>query len=98
MSTPKTLTPEALKTKLADLPGWSVVDDKLQREFKFKDFIQAFGFMTQVALLAQAMDHHPDWSNVYNRVHIDLMTHDADNTITELDIKLAQQINALTTN
>lgn len=95
MTTEKTLAPDVLKATLAELPGWSIVDHKLHREFKFKDFIQAFGFMTQVALLAQAMAHHPNWSNAYNRVSIDLVTHDANNTVTELDIRLAKQINAL---
>ena len=68
---------------------------KLHAEFKFKDFIEAFGFMTQVAILAQVMDHHPEWSNVYNRVTINLVTHDADNSISPLDIELAGKIDKL---
>lgn len=64
---------------LADLPGWSLRDDKaaISRDFAFHDFSEAFAFMARVALLAEKMDHHPEWSNVYNRVHITLTTHDA---------------------
>ncbi len=75
--------------------GWRVRDGKLHRTFQFTDFVAAFGFMTQVAILANTMNHHPDWSNRYNRVTIDLVTHDAGNTITAADFVLAEQINAL---
>ncbi|MEM7078097.1 MAG: 4a-hydroxytetrahydrobiopterin dehydratase [Pseudomonadota bacterium] len=74
---------------------WQHADDALHRTFTFDNFVQAFGFMTQVALLAEAMDHHPEWSNVYNRVDIRLTSHDASNTVTERDINLAKQINGL---
>lgn len=76
---------------LQNLPGWSAVDerDAIQKTFLFTDFNAAFGFMTQVALLAEKMDHHPEWSNVYNRVVVLLTTHDA-NGVTELDVRLAQ--------
>lgn len=67
----------------------------LQARFEFSDFISAFAFMTQVALLAEKMQHHPDWSNVYNVVEIRLSTHDAGNVVTEKDRKLARQIEAL---
>ena len=67
----------------------------LLKEFKFKDFVSAWGFMTKVALLAEKMDHHPDWSNVYNKVSIRLTTHDAGNKITEKDRKLAAEIDKL---
>lgn len=74
---------------------WEEVNNKLSRTFHFKDFKQAFAFMTQVALLAEKMDHHPEWSNVYNKVTIFLCTHDAGNRITEKDRTLAAQIDLL---
>ena len=76
-------------------PGWVEESGALHREFKFKDFSEAFGFMARVALLADKADHHPNWSNVYNRVVIDLSTHDAGDVVTDLDIQLATAINAL---
>lgn len=75
--------------------GWSVVDGNLHRAFQFADFTEAFGFLTKVALIASAMNHHPEFYNVYNRVTIDLVTHDEGNTITTLDIALAEKINQL---
>ncbi len=74
---------------------WTEKDNKLCREFQFKDFVQAFGFMSQVAILAEKMDHHPWWANVYNRVEIELTTHDAGNTITEKDRALAAAIDKI---
>lgn len=74
---------------------WIEEDNKLKKQFIFDDFVKAFGFMTQVALLAEKMNHHPNWSNIYNRVIIELTTHDAGNTVTEKDRKLAAQIDAL---
>jgi 4a-hydroxytetrahydrobiopterin dehydratase len=74
---------------------WEEKDNKLVREFKFKDFVEAFGFMSKVALEAEKMSHHPNWSNVYNTVTIELTTHDAGNTITEKDRKLAAKIDNL---
>ena len=76
------------------LPGWSLVDGKLHRELVFSDFNAAFGFMTRVALIAEAMGHHPEWRNVWNRVVIDLTTHDIGG-LSNLDQQLAQRINAL---
>ncbi len=76
---------------------WDEIDNALVRKFEFDNFVQAFGFMTQVALLAERMDHHPEWSNVYNRVEIKLTSHDAGNTVTERDHKLASRIDALIT-
>ncbi len=67
----------------------------LSKEFIFKDFVAAWAFMSSVALLAEKMDHHPDWGNVYNRVNIRLSTHDAGNTVTDKDRKLASQIDKL---
>lgn len=79
---------------LSALKHWTVVDGKLHRTLVCRDFIQAFGLMTQVALVAQAADHHPDWSNSYKTVRIDLFTHSAQK-ITELDIELAHKIDAI---
>ena len=86
------LSPQDINKQLAQLDGWSLHDDKLQRQFVFRNFVEALGFMSQVALLAEAMDHHPEWSNVYNRVKIELTTHDAGG-ITERDFMLAGRIN-----
>lgn len=74
---------------------WKEENDSLKKTFKFKDFKEAFAFMTQVALIAEKMDHHPNWSNVYNTVSIELSTHDAGNKVTELDRKLAKAIDEL---
>jgi 4a-hydroxytetrahydrobiopterin dehydratase len=73
---------------------WTVVDGKLHKEFRFADFIEAFGFMSKAALVAQAMDHHPEWFNVYATVRVDLATHDAGG-ITDLDFALAGRMEAL---
>ena len=86
---------EALKS----LPDWRVADDArpaLTRTLRFADFNAAFGFMTRVALMADKMDHHPEWSNVYNRVEVLLTTHDAGG-VTELDIKMARFIDEAAT-
>ncbi len=74
---------------------WKEENNQLEREFTFKDFIQAFSFMTRVAFAAEKMSHHPEWSNVYNKVTIRLSTHDAGNTVTEKDRKLAAEIDNL---
>ena len=74
---------------------WQEQDNKLSRTFEFKDFSEAWAFMNRVALLAEKMDHHPNWSNVYNTVKIELTSHDADNTVTERDHKLAKAIDKL---
>ena len=81
---------------LAELAGWDLVEgrDAIQKSFRFKDFNEAFGFMTRVALLADKADHHPEWSNVYNRVEIVLTTHDADG-LSVRDVNLATAIDAL---
>jgi 4a-hydroxytetrahydrobiopterin dehydratase len=71
---------------------WKEENNQLVRTFVFKDFVHAFGFMTKVALLAEKMDHHPNWYNVYNQVEIRLSTHDAGNTVTEKDRELASAI------
>lgn len=85
---------DALHEAIASLEGWSVRDGKLHREFRFADFVAAFGFMTRVALVAESLDHHPEWSNVYSRVTVDLTTHDVGG-ITASDVKLAQRMNEL---
>ncbi len=74
---------------------WEEKNNTLYRKFEFKDFSEAFAFMTRVALAAEKMDHHPNWSNVYNTVEISLNTHDAGNTVTDKDRKLAKKIDAL---
>lgn len=74
---------------------WKEENNKLTRTFVFKDFVQAFGFMTRVAILAEKMNHHPTWTNTWNTVHVELSTHDAGNTVTELDRKLAKAIDSL---
>ena len=94
MARPKKLDDAAVRQGLASLPGWTLAGGKLHRELRFSDFTRAFGFMASVALIAEAMNHHPEWSNVYARVTIDLVTHDAGG-ITELDRELARRISAL---
>lgn len=88
------LSAEDIQTRLAALPGWQLCDAVLHRELKFESFVQAFGFMTQVALVAERMNHHPEWSNVFGTVRIDLTTHDAGG-ISALDFELATRIEAL---
>ncbi len=88
MPRPKALSADETNTRLAALDGWALENGKLHREFVFANFIEAFGFMASAALVAEKMDHHPEWSNVYNRVTVDLTTHDADG-VTELDFELA---------
>ncbi len=85
---------QEITAQLESLAGWAVVDEKLQRLFNFENFVQAWGFMSAVALLAESMDHHPEWSNVYGRVTINLTTHDAGG-ISHRDFELASAINAL---
>ena len=91
------LTGEARKSALARLTGWSemVGRDAITKKFAFKDFSQAFGFMTRAALVAEKMDHHPEWFNVYKTVEVTLSTHDAGG-LTELDVKLAEAMDKIT--
>jgi 4a-hydroxytetrahydrobiopterin dehydratase len=90
------LSGDARKAALAKLSGWSDVPgrDAITRKFVFKDFNEAFGFMTRAALVAEKMDHHPEWFNVYKTVEVTLSTHDAGG-LTELDVKLAETMNKL---
>ena len=74
-----------------DLPGWTGGDDFISKVFKFSDFAQAFGFMSEIAVVAEAMNHHPEWFNVYNRVDVTLTTHDAGG-VTEKDVTLAKRM------
>ena len=94
MAERRKLSDDEIQGSLGDAPGWALEDGKLVREFQFENFVAAFGFMSSVALLAEKMDHHPDWSNVYNRVSVALNTHDVGG-ISALDFELAGQINAL---
>ena len=79
---------------LSGLPGWTVEDGKLHREFKFQNFVEAFGFMASAALEAESMNHHPEWYNIYNTVRVDLTTHDAGG-ISAKDLELAERMTAL---
>ena len=88
------LSESEIRSALRKMKGWKVVDGKLHREFKFDDFIHAFGFMTSCAIVAEAMGHHPEWLNVYNRLIVDLTTHDAGG-ISAKDVELAGKLNAL---
>jgi 4a-hydroxytetrahydrobiopterin dehydratase len=90
----KSLSEAELKTLLPNIRGWSAVGGKLHREYTFRDFVEAWGFMTSAALVIQAMDHHPEWSNVYNKVVIDLVTHDAGG-VTLKDTELAGKLEEL---
>jgi 4a-hydroxytetrahydrobiopterin dehydratase len=90
------LSGEARKSALASLKGWSEVQgrDAISKKFVFADFNQAFGFMTRAALVAEKLDHHPEWFNVYRNVEVTLSTHDAGG-VTELDIKLAEAMDKI---
>ena len=88
------LTDKEIESEVNKIPGWKVVNGKLSKSFEFKDFIEAFSFMTRVAMHAEKMNHHPEWFNVYNKVNIDLVTHDL-NGISNYDMKLANAINKI---
>jgi 4a-hydroxytetrahydrobiopterin dehydratase len=94
MTKRKLLSKNELSKELKKLPGWKVEKGKLHREFKFGSFVEAFGFMTSAALEAEAMNHHPDWFNVYDLVRVDLMTHDLGG-IGTFDVELARKMNRL---
>ncbi|MBN8733133.1 MAG: 4a-hydroxytetrahydrobiopterin dehydratase [Acidobacteria bacterium] len=91
MDRPTLLTHAELEEVFRQLPGWSYLNGKLHREYQFKDFVHAFGFLSAAAIASEAMNHHPEWFNVYNRVVVDLATHDAGG-ITELDVELASKM------
>lgn len=90
----KKLDDQTILSRMPKLHNWEVINGRLYKEFQFSDFVKAFGFMTGVALLAESLNHHPNWSNVYNKVTIELFTHDAGG-ITEFDFTLAERIDAL---
>ncbi len=94
MAAPTRLTDAEIASELTRLPGWTRVGDKLHRTFELADFVAAFGFMTSAALVAERMNHHPEWFNVYRTVRVDLTTHDAGG-ISALDVALARAMNAL---
>ena len=83
-----------IKEELKNLSGWNVINEKLHKEFEFDSFNQAFGFMTRAAIEIEKMNHHPEWFNVYNRITVELTTHDAGG-ITKNDINLAKILNSL---
>lgn len=91
---PDRLTEDQVKRELQGLQGWSVVGGKLRKDFVFSDFVEAFGFMTRAALHIERMNHHPEWFNVYNKITVELVTHDAGG-ITQNDINLAKTLNSL---
>jgi 4a-hydroxytetrahydrobiopterin dehydratase len=88
------LTDSEIQAALGKLPGWSVQNGKLHRDYAFPDFVHAFGFMATAAIAIEAMNHHPEWSNVWNRVSIDLTTHDSGG-ITAKDVELAAKLESL---
>lgn len=90
MKAPK-LNDDEVRAALAGLPGWSYTDGKLHRTFECRDFVHAFGCMASVALVAEAMNHHPDWSNSWNKVTVDLVTH-SEGGVTRRDVELAGKI------
>ena len=96
MTIPKRLSPEAQAEALATLTGWRLVQGReaITRRFVFRDFSEAFGWMSRVALLAEKLDHHPEWSNVYKTVDVTLATHDAGG-LTELDIRMSRAMDAM---
>ena len=94
MPAPAKLTVSEIESALATLPGWSLADGKLHREYRFADFIHAFGFMATAAIAIEAYGHHPEWFNVYNQVRIDLTTHDAGG-ITAKDTEMAAKLESI---
>ena len=94
MAAPAKLAEAEVSARLAKLPGWSLEGGKLHRAFVFRDFVEAWSFMSGAALAAESMGHHPEWSNVWNRVTVDISTHDASG-LTALDFDLAARMEAL---
>lgn len=92
MTRPEKLDYARIDSELANTPGWELRDGKLCREFKFPDFVQAFGFMARLALVAEKMDHHPEWSNVYSTVSVAMSTHDVQG-LSILDFDFARRAN-----
>ena len=94
MTTRELLSGDALTNAMAELDGWTIVDGKLHKEFTVSDFVESFGFMASAALCAERANHHPEWSNVYNRVSVALSTHDVGG-ITQFDMALAADMDRL---
>lgn len=96
MARPEKLNSDAVKNHMNGLDGWSMAEGReaIHKTFTFKNFVQAFGFMTQSAIIAEKLDHHPEWFNVYKTVEVTLATHDVDG-LTELDFKLAKAMDKL---
>ena len=90
-----TLSDEEITAVLPLLPGWQIKEGKLHKTYKFNSFAQAMGWMVSVAIYADKMDHHPEWSNVYNRVQVNLVTHDLGNAISNWDVDLAKKMESL---
>lgn len=89
------LTNERIEETLAKLPGWTFADDKISREYRFASFTEAMGFITEMAFACEQANHHPELFNVYNRVNMDLTTHDAGNKVTRKDIDLAIKLDEI---
>jgi|SRR5579875_499323 4a-hydroxytetrahydrobiopterin dehydratase len=89
------LSKKEIEDEVSKLKGWHIVKGKLNRTIEFDNFVQAFSFMTRVAMEAEKMNHHPEWCNVYNKVTIDLVTHDIGGAVSNYDVKLARTINKL---
>ena len=88
------LTDSEIESGLQALPGWRIAGGKLHREYQFENFVQAFGFMASVALVSESMNHHPEWSNVYHKVVVDLVTHSIGG-VSNFDMELAQKMESL---
>lgn len=88
------ISDDKAKARLAEIPGWTLADSKLTREFQFANFVEAFGFMSRAALVAEKMDHHPEWFNVYKKVRVQLTTHECGG-ISDRDFALAKAMNKL---
>ncbi|MGA7991971.1 MAG: 4a-hydroxytetrahydrobiopterin dehydratase [Thermoanaerobaculia bacterium] len=94
MARPPLLSPDDVNARLAAHPAWTYANGRLHREFRFPAFSEAFGFMARAALAAEKLDHHPDWTNVWNRVVVSLQTHDAGG-VTDLDFRLAAEMDRI---
>ncbi len=94
MTLPEKMSDEAVASWVAEHPGWTLEGVRISRTFVFPTFVEAFGFMSSLAIVAEKMNHHPEWSNVYNRVEITLTTHDVDG-LSEYDVALAERAEAL---
>ncbi len=94
MARPPLLAAKDVETRLVEHPAWTLEGGKLHREFRFAGFSEAFGFMARVALFAEKLDHHPDWTNVWNKVSVSLQTHDAGG-VTDLDFRLAAEMDRI---